>query len=218
MKIGALVFASLSLAACGTTTPELTNVPTDRCETTSCFNQLQIRNVEVVDNTTLVIYVGNQNCPFVVEFSGTFCDLTFLPGSTVTFRPDTFRAQRETDTLMTRICSRDSNVGIDEGPFTTAAGGDTAENRIPCRIQNVASLTDDELLELYVDRRITPPPPPFGTGRITVPEESAETEPGGSDTTAPEGEGAQSPPEGSDARIGSAGGPPAETTGRDAVD
>jgi hypothetical protein len=174
MKVRRALFIPLWLAAC-TSTSQVSNEPVDRCETTDCFNQQQVRNFEIVDETTLVVYVGNQNCPFRVEFSGAFCDLTFLPGTDLVFRPDTMRAIREPDNISMRVCSRDTNLGIDEGPFSTAPGGDDfPDDRNPCRIRDIASLTDDELLELYVEKRITAPPPPFGTGEITVPDEPVE--------------------------------------------
>jgi len=174
MKDRTSLFIALWLAAC-TSTSQVSNEPVDRCETTDCFNQQQVRNFEIVDETTLVVYVGNQNCPFRVEFTGAFCDLTFLPGSDLVFRPDTLRAAREPDNVLMRVCSRDSNLGIDEGPFSTAPGGDEfPDGRNPCRVRDIASLTDDELLELYVEKQITAPPPPFGTGEITVPDEPEE--------------------------------------------
>ena len=178
MRAPASLFAVLSLGAC-TSTSELANEPVDRCGTTDCFNQLQVRDYEVVDNTTLVVYVGTQSCPFRVEFTGGFCDLTFLPGGDLVFRPDYLRAQREPNNLLTRVCARDSNIGIDEGPFTTAPGGEDIDPRIPCRIRDIVSLTDDELIELYVEKRITAPPPPFGTGEIEAPDAPADTEEGG---------------------------------------
>jgi hypothetical protein len=171
MKHSALLVFAMSLVACASES-QLTNTPLERCESTDCFNQQQIRDFEVIDNTTLLVYVGSQNCAFRVEFTGIFCDLTFLPGGSLVFRPDTFRSSREPDNiLVTRVCARDSNLGIDEGPFSTAAGGDN-DPRIPCRISNIVSMTDDEVLELYVDKQIASPPPPFGTGQIVVPDES----------------------------------------------
>jgi hypothetical protein len=192
MRVAALLIPAVSALAC-TSAGQVSTGPVDRCETTDCFNQLQVRNYEVVDNTTLVVYVGSQNCPFRVEFTGTFCDLTFMPGGQLVFRPDNLRAVRETDSLLTRVCARDSNIGIDEGPFSTAPGGeDFPDRRIPCRIQNVVSLTDDELLELYVDKQVTSPPPPFGTGEIEVPDDSPPT------GTPEEGGGAAAPEPGAD--------------------
>lgn len=166
----------LCLAACGNAI-EVRSQPAERCATTDCFNQLQARNYQLIDDTTLVVYVGNQDCPFVVEFTGGFCDLTFLPLARLTFRRDSFRAQREQDMLLTRICSHDSNIGIDEGTFTRAPGGDGfSDGRLSCRIQNIRSVTDDELLELYVERQIAAPPPPLGTGEISVPERPSEAD------------------------------------------
>jgi hypothetical protein len=195
MKRSALLVSAISLVACATTTPS-TNVPTERCESTECFNQQQIRDFEVVDNTTLVVYVGSQNCAFRVEFTGTFCDLTFLPGSQLVFRPDSFRSAREPDNLLlTRVCARDSNLGIDEGPFSSAAGATDVDRRNPCRVSDIVSITDDELLELYVDKRITIPPPPFGTGQIELPDASessiGDDAEEGSDSTTP----AEAPPD-----------------------
>lgn len=196
MTVRTLVFIPLWLAAC-TSTSQVSNEPVDRCDTTDCFNQQQVRNFEIVGETTLVVYVGNQNCPFLVEFTGSFCDLTFLPGNDLVFRPDTLRATREPDNTLMRVCSRDSNLGLDEGPFSTAPGGDEfGDGRIPCRIQDIASLTDDELLELYVEKQIAAPPPPFGTGEITVPDESAkEGEAADGNDATQGGEGAPGSPE-----------------------
>jgi hypothetical protein len=177
------------LVAC-TTTSQTGNGPVDRCPTTDCFNQQQVRDFEVIDSSTLVLYVGNQDCPFLVEFTGSFCDLTFLAGTSLTFRPDSLREEFGANSRLTRICARDMNIGIDEGPFSTsAAGEDLPSASLSCHIRDVASLTDDELLELYVDQRLTPPPPPIGTGRIAVPEEGpADAE------SQEEGSGSASPP------------------------
>lgn len=158
------------VVACSTTSPTLSDEPVERCEVSDCFNRHQVRDYEVVDDTTMVIYVGGQRCPFLVEFDGTFCDLTFMPGGDVPF---VAAGVRQMDM---RICSRDRHIGIDDGPFSTAAGGQDAvpSGRLPCQIRDVASLTDDQLLELYVDNGITAPPPPFGTGQIQVGEGDGE--------------------------------------------
>lgn len=163
------------LTACSSN-PELSSEPLDRCESTDCFNQQLVRDYEIIGNTSMIVYVGPQRCAFLVEFTGQACDLTFFPGGELTFKQDYMRAARDPNFLLTRVCASDSNLGIDEGPFTTAAGADNIEPRIPCRIRDIVSMTDDEVLELYVDRQIAAPPPPFGTGEISVPEESAESE------------------------------------------
>jgi hypothetical protein len=205
MRSLALPFATLFLAACAFTNPA-GGQPSDRCESSDCFNQAQVRNFEILDPTTLVVYVGNQNCPFLVEFTGSFCDLTFLPGGRLEFRNDSLREELEPDARLTRVCARDMGIGIDEGPFSTAPGGEDIETyELPCRIRDIASLTDDELLELYVEKGITAPPPPFGTGEITVPDEDPAAGAGqpeatdaatpGADTEAETGSAADTPPD-----------------------
>lgn len=176
------------LAAACSSTGSVSDERASRCETASCFDQTEIRDFEVVDDTTLVVYVGAQNCPFRVELIGTFCDVTFLPGDPV-FRPTRQREAREprsvpsplpdfnrrADVFTARVCANDMSLGLDQGPF--AAGGIEDPSGLDCRVRDVASLTDDELLELYVDKRVAPPPPPVGAGAIEV----EESEPGESD-------------------------------------
>jgi hypothetical protein len=159
MKVAAPL-SCVWLVACSST-PTASNEPVERCSVTECFNHVQVRNYEVIDSTTLVMYVGGQRCPFLVEFDGTFCDLTFLPGSDILFKTTGMRQ------INMRICSNDRHIGIDEGAFSTAPGGDDATaGRLPCQIRQIASLTDDQLIELYVENGITAPPPPFGNGEI----------------------------------------------------
>ena len=167
--------------------------PADRCESTTCFNQRRIRDFEIIDKTTLIIFVGAQDCPFLVEFSGTFCDVTFLPGYDLIFRPSRQRRSRATpvvggpgganDTLgaieQTNVCASDIGLGLPtEQVFARAGGGDIEEiDGLVCRIRDVRSITDDERLQIYVDRQMTAPPPPFGTGRVESPENPQEPEP-----------------------------------------
>ena len=165
------------------------NEPLDRCESTRCFNQLHIRDFEVIDNTTLIVYVGQQECPFLVEMTGTFCDLTFLPGNQVVFRPSNTARSRSAPVVggigtntdgrgpieQPRVCASSLNMGIPSGPFTSSIGGDVqTPNGLVCMLRTVRALTDDERLELYVDKEFVPPPPPFGTGRVESPENPSE--------------------------------------------
>ena len=46
--------------------------------------------------------------------------------------------------------------------------------RTDCRVSSVTSITDDQLVELYVKRRVVPPLPPMGTGQIEVGEQEEE--------------------------------------------
>ena len=182
------------LAGCTTAPTVGSNEPLERCETTSCFNQTQIRDFEVVDETTLIVYVGQQECPFLVELSGVFCDVTFLPGFDVVFEPTSQRAAREpgrgsglggTDIAYARVCADSLDMGIAQGPFTSGVDTDNFDG-LSCRINNVESLTDDEIMEIYVDNRFAPPPPPFATGEISV----EEPEPGESAPQSPDADAA----------------------------
>ena len=188
-----VVVCALCLAACSTTpgtVGTLSNEPAEGCEVTDCFNQLQIRDFELVDPTTLVLYVGSQRCPFKVSFEGAFCDLTFLPGSDIEFTIAVSRRglrgiQPIGTVVNMQICSHDRQVGIADDEyfgFSRAGGAPIEPGRLPCEILDVASLTDDELIELYVDNNIVAPLPPFGTGQIAVPEGDAAEE-GASETT-----------------------------------
>jgi hypothetical protein len=180
-----LIILYLPLLACSTT-ETASSQPVERCSVTDCFNRHQVRDYEVVDDTTLLLFVGAQRCPFLVEFGGAFCDLTFMPGGNVNFRSTGMRR------LDMRICASDLHIGIDDGPFSTAAGapqdqigrieddndpfrtgarGAIGPGQLPCQIQDVVSLTDDQVLELFVENDVTAPPPPFGTGEIQVKDE-----------------------------------------------
>lgn len=165
------------------------NAPADRCESTACFNQLQIRDVEVIGKTAMIVFVGGQGCPFLVELNGTFCDLTFLPPQSLVFRPSRFAGARTTPIVggrgtapdgggpieRTRVCASDLDMGIAANSFTSAVGDeDTGNTGLSCQIQTVRSLTDDERIQIYVDNEMSAPPPPFGTGRVESPENPQE--------------------------------------------
>ena len=122
----------------------------------------------------MVLYVGSQRCPFKIEFEGTFCDLTFLPGGDVEFTS----ARQTPRASNMRICAHDRDIGLAERGWTTAGGGAGAvpPNQLPCEIRNVASLTDDQLIELLVENDLAAPPPPFGSGEIQVGDNEAAEE------------------------------------------
>lgn len=170
MRAATTPMAALGLIACSTAS-QTSNQVVDRCPTTDCFNQQQARSFEVIDATTLVVYVGSQDCPFLVELIGSSCDVTFLESSTLTFRHDSLREEIQSELGLTRVCARDIGIGLVDDPFDVAADqAGVPGNLLACHIRNVASLTDDELLELYVDRNLAPPPPPLGSGQVTAPD------------------------------------------------
>jgi hypothetical protein len=75
-----------------------------------------------------------------------------------------------------RICSNDLTVQVHGGAFTesNSVGQPTdryGNPRTDCRVSNVTAITDDQLLEFYVARGVTAPPPPMGSGEIEVGEQ-----------------------------------------------
>lgn len=188
MKSPVTAAALVVLAGCSST-ETVSDEPLTRCESTDCFNQLQIRDYDVVDGNTVVVYVGPQECAFRVDFSGAFCDLSFYVGDIVFRRSNQReRAFRDPEQLPdfrnrpnvfnSRVCANDFGLGLREGPFTQAGGPNNDPTGLDCRVADVVSLTDDELIELYVDKRLAPPPPPLGQGQIEVgePDETSEAE------------------------------------------
>jgi hypothetical protein len=177
------------------------------CGVEECFLERDIRDFEVIDRTHVIVYTGAQRCAFHVEVRGTFCDLTFAPElyfSRTNELPDALSGadrlegfgSRGSDLLNTpnrrnlRICSNDLGIQVHGGQFTESTViAETSPNaptdrfgnaRIDCRVAAVTSITDDQLVELYVKRRVIPPLPPMGNGEIEVGEQeepSAAAEP-----------------------------------------
>lgn len=154
MRLAAPLFL-LVLAGCAGA-PTDTSTPLSRaCTPSNCFNERNVRDFEVIDERTLVVYVGSQRCPFMVELDGMFCDLTFTP--TLHFRSAGIPFS-EVNTG--RVCSF-GRTYIDAGPF-----GREEDER--CRVRDVVSMTDDELVDLYVNQGAIPPLPPVGSGELEV--------------------------------------------------
>lgn len=159
------------------------------CGFETCFFERDVRDFEVIDRTHLIVYTGSQRCAFHIEVHGTFCDLTYAPElyfSRVGEVPDDLEGEELNDpfgTLATsrsrrdlRICANDLNVQVHGGRFTESGTPDAPPDRFgnprtECQIATVESLTDDQLVELYVARRVIPPLPPMGPGEIEVGEQ-----------------------------------------------
>lgn len=184
-----LVGAALVLAGCAGTPTDPTQ-PLDRaCSVSGCFFERDVRDFEVIDPQTLIVYVGGQRCPFKIDLRGTFCDMTFAP-SVYFSSPSQIERTESRDIFGNeigrrssdlRICAGDLQLGVDGGPFTenrsdviTAPADRFGNARAQCQVSNIESLTDDQLIELYVDHGLTPPPPPMGSGEIEVGEQEAE--------------------------------------------
>jgi hypothetical protein len=171
------------------------------CSVEDCFFERDVRDFEVIDQTHLIVYTGSQRCAFHVELRGTLCDLTFAPDlyfSRLGEMPDTLGStgpangrdpatgriidpfgalETSRDRRDLRICTNDLNVQVHGGKFTENTGDTSVPTdrfgnaRADCRVSTVRSITDDELVELYVARGVIPPPPPMGAGEIEVGEQ-----------------------------------------------
>ncbi len=100
------------------------------------------------------------------------------PTTPRTSRPTDFDSfeiqQRERRDL--RICRNDLAIQVHGGRWTESqSSGVTTDRfgnpRTDCRVSNVRSITDDQLVEFYVARGVVPPLPPMGTGQIEVGEQ-----------------------------------------------
>jgi hypothetical protein len=196
--------ATLLAAGCASSPTAENSSPADRaCTTDDCFYEREVRSFEVINHTTLVVFVGNQRCPFQIELRGSFCDLSFAPD--IYFdHPNEVNRDSDTDPFVgspssrlhdSRICSNDITVGVSGGVFTesptnTQPTDRFGQERSDCHISSVTALTDDELVELYVDRGVVAPLPPMGTGDIEVGDQQEQ----GAESPAPADETAEPQP------------------------
>jgi hypothetical protein len=159
------------------------------CGVEECFFEREIRDFEVIDQTHVIVYTGSQRCPFYIELRGTFCDLTFAPelyfsragelddlavGAEIDDPFDPLPSVRGRRDL--RICTNDLTVQVHGGRFTDSLSSTAPPDRLGnaranCQVSSVESITDDQLVELYVARRVIPPLPPMGPGEIEVGEQ-----------------------------------------------
>lgn len=158
------------------------------CSVEECFFERDVRDFEVIDQSHLIVYTGSQRCAFHIEVRGTFCDLTFAPelyfskrgeipitgGGPTTDPFGALENSRQRRDL--RICSNDLNVQVHGGRFTESVPSNAPPDRFGnpqanCQISTVRSITDDQLVELFVGRGLVPPLPPMGTGAIEVGEQ-----------------------------------------------
>jgi hypothetical protein len=193
------------VAGCAASPPTADNGPLARCSVTDCLNVSAIRDYDIVDGTTAVVYVGPRRCPFVVSLDGFNCRASVAPA--LRFLEISLGGQRAEE-ARGRVCGPGGNLYVYTGlldpgflsqdgfPRTRPGRGEGYDDAFPslgidsplpglargafdprdprtsgdlCRVQDIRSITDDQLLELLVDRRVVPPPPPIGSGRIEVP-------------------------------------------------
>jgi len=145
MRLLTPIFLYLTLIACSSTGEP--RIPAG-CSMTDCFFERSVRDFDVLENETVVVFVGAQRCPYLLKLDGFLCDLRAAP-------------YLEFEDIDGRICSFDRSF-VHAGPF-----GGTRVDEL-CRILEVKPLTDDGLLEAYVEEGILPPPPPNDPAEIQV--------------------------------------------------
>jgi hypothetical protein len=171
------------------------------CNVKDCFMARDVRSFDVIDKSTLIVYVGSQRCAFKVELRGTFCDLTYapelvfsdpkdLPLSTDDPIDTSLPTQRRGRPSL-KVCDNDLGLQVTGGAFTeqtTALDPSTPRDRfgrakVACQLSSVTSITDDQVVEIYVAHHVAPPLPPMGSGEIQVGNQSVDdTKPGPSDS------------------------------------
>ena len=149
------------------------------CSVADCFHERDVRDFEVIDQTHVVVYTGSQRCAFHVEVRGALCDLTFAPELyfSKTNEVPVGGISRSSEPAS----NRDLSIMVHGGGFTESDSARVTRDRFgeprintDCRVSRVESITDDQLVELYVDRGVTPPLPPMGAGQIEVGEQEEE--------------------------------------------
>jgi len=211
MKLGAA--GSVLFFACCLAHPTGNALAGERaCNVKDCFYARDVRNFDVVDKTTLIVYVGQQRCAFRVELRGTFCDLTYapelvfsdpkdlplgeqapgsrVPGNISFAEPeDPSLPSQKRGRASVKVCDNNLGLQVSGGAFSDSTLANPldplADPSVPrdrfgrpmtagCQVSSVASITDDQVMEIYVAHHVTPPPPPMGSGEIQVGRQSGE--------------------------------------------
>src|SRR5262245_30831471 len=197
MRLGILCLGVLAMTAAHAqrNKDDDTGATKRACNVEECFFARDIRDFEVIDQTHLIVYTGSQRCAFHIELRGTMCDMTFAPelyftrngdvpesGITGGAEPipgegpadpfDPLETARHYDRHL-RICDNDMAISVHGGRFTESPGTNVQTDRFgnprpDCQVLTVTSITDDQLVEFYVSRKVVPPLPPMGKGEIEV--------------------------------------------------
>jgi len=162
----------------------------NQCLLSDCFQERQIRDFEVIDRDTLIVYVGRDRCPYRIEVDELYCNLTFLP-EVEFFDRRTNRIEAvmrgrgqsnnelvdeindditvgggDRGTGNRRVCTYSTSLALRTQGFAEGDGG-LPPGETSCRIRSIDTVTDDQLLELFVDEDLILPPPPIGIGDIS---------------------------------------------------
>lgn len=193
---GLLPLVIAGCAAPGQTTSDAD--PPEPCSVTDCFLERDIRDFDIIDRNTVVVYVGQQRCPFVVELQDVTCDATFAPAIAF-FQTELGRMDRLTTLQSGRVCASTRGLVLYAGipAPSLLQQQDAFESRLGtrrpdgfprtdpfdsfpvdassddvCRVTDIRSINDDQLVELLAE--VKAPPPPVGQGELEVPDEPEE--------------------------------------------
>lgn len=174
------------------------------CTVTDCFTQPDVRRYDVIDNRTVIVYTGARQCPFRVDLAGYECRLNVGPSLNFVqvtplatgvisgilrgtdpfqdYSPFPGRSAQDYFDPVYRVCRGMPRLIAYMGP--RALGPDTPISTIPglsdaCEVVDVHALNDNQVIELYVKRKLAPPPPPVGPGTLSVPTPAASPAAGG---------------------------------------
>lgn len=168
------------VSACATRPVDPNRPVSPSCDqSVRCFYESSVRSFRVIDDRTLIVMVGGNQCPYKIELDGFFCDISM----------SSFIAFDDPDG---RICTWDRSY-VAAGPFSREGES--------CRVTQVTPMTDDELLEVYATKGLTPPLPAKGSGELEV----EEVPPEASSTAAPPEGDRVNPPLGNAAAAPSGG-------------
>lgn len=188
---------ALHVAGCASGQTTSDTGPADACSVADCFFDRDVREFTVIDRDTVVVYVGGQRCPFVVELRDVTCDMTFSPAIEF-FQTALGSLDRLTPVQSGRVCAStrglvlysgieapsllqqqdavESGAGVSRRPGGFSRADSVFGRSFPvdplsedvCRVSDIRSVTDDQLIELLAE--VNAPPPPVGEGRLEVPE------------------------------------------------
>ena len=101
-----IVLFALSVAGCATTaTDTAQSVIRTACDQHSnCFSQNAVRGFEILDDTTLVAFVGAERCPYLVRLDGFYCNLRM--SAYIGFRDFDMRKLQKKPSSLTRYGQR----------------------------------------------------------------------------------------------------------------
>jgi hypothetical protein len=142
--------------------PPLSLGQSDRCSS-ECFNQRNIRDWQILDDSTVILFAGRERCPFIADIDSVTCDVRFLPAF-LEIRKIELGSRRVTRNLSGRVCTYDPRLEFVLEVQDFVNDDPTGQG---CRIFDLRQVSDDSLVELYVDRDMLPPPPPVGSGEVT---------------------------------------------------